>query len=172
MARRQIPMHESMVNPRRPGILESLAERLGVDQAADGEAPDEVIERAADTPNKDTENAGGPVQSQEGAAQPSQIGTTEVPQAPAPPRPRTPARVPKEPPKKPETPSVDIDGRIVAAKGKQALYVRLPREMHEFLEDLSYRLSKTNRDASMTNLVAQAIADKYPESLEAREDAG
>jgi hypothetical protein len=61
---------------------------------------------------------------------------------------------------------VIIDGRIIAARGKQPLYVRLPREMHEFLEDLSYRLSKTNRDASMTNLVAQAIVDKYPDSLQ------
>lgn len=170
MARRQIPMHESMVNPRRPGILESIAERLGVDQPADSVAPDDVIERAEDAPGKEDENAVGSTQHPEAAAQPRPMGADDVPEAPAPKAPRAPVRVPKQPPTKEGTRSVDIDGRIVSAKGKQALYIRLPREMHEFLQDLSYRLSKTNRDASMTNLVAQAIADKYPEALEARED--
>lgn len=64
-----------------------------------------------------------------------------------------------------ETSVQQVDPRILAAKGRQALYVRLPVEMHSYLDDLSHRLMKTDRSASMTNLVAQAILEKYPDAM-------
>jgi len=140
-----------MQRPGR-GILESLAERLGVEEATDG-APEP--EQAEQPPAAAPEELPDVVQPKSAGQEPESSETKIA-----------------------VHPSIDsfrfsapasstlIDERILASRGKQALYVRLPPEMHEYLEDLSHALSKASRDASMTNLVAQAILDKYPDAME------
>jgi len=167
--RRQIPLHESMLNPRRPGILESIGERLGVSAPPDPAELENPL--SVDAPAQET-GEGTTQQSTPIGAAPEPASASALPPVRSSTRPRSPARdnTRDAPPNKREPAPVEIDPRIVASKSKQALYLRLPREMHEFLADLSYRLSKINRDASMTNLVAQAIADKYPTSLDPVEE--
>lgn len=172
MARRQIPVHDSMLNNRRPGIMEALAERLGMEgplESDDGEQTHGATAAASSSNVVAVEQA--PDLKTDSSTLTSQGDQEQAEVAPRP-RPAAARRAVPPVPKRAGNGAADVevDARIVAAKGKQALYVRLPREMHEFLEDLSYRLSKTNRDASMTNLVAQAVLDKYPASMEPGED--
>jgi hypothetical protein len=161
--RRKLEIHESMKSRPTGDMMSALAAKLGVampeadtqdapEPSSSGEealgdpivAPDEVISRHDDVTTSDPPTADPQLQAP-AILLPQHRDLTLQDATAAP---------------------VAIDARIIAARGKQPLYVRLPREMHEFLEDLSYRLTKINRDASMTNLVAQAIVDKYPESLQ------
>lgn len=135
MARRRIPVHESLEKPP-PGILEALAERLGVPETAAEPPPEDTSAEDSIEPQlrEDVSHT-----SEQKSVYNFRISV--------------------------DTSSIDIDPRIVEARRRQALYVRLPQEMHEYLQDLSHALSKTNRDASMTNLVAQAILEKFPDAL-------
>ena len=207
MARRQIPVHESMLKPGK-GILESLAEKLGVGPEEEPEATGVSSPPPQPSPLKGEGSvASSSVQGDADAASlpppPGRAGTrgrgdahrpsTETATVESPPPQHSPLKgegdVASSSVQGEGDPSLAdeentqqssveafrfsrdesgilVDARILSARGRQALYVRLPQAMHDYLVDLAHNLSKTNRDASMTNLVAQAILEKYPDCLE------
>lgn len=135
-----------MLKPGR-GILESLADRLGVETPPDNqpEAPESQAPRnESASPTGPTPQDPPPEKTQHISAETFRIS--------------------------PNQSGIDVDVRILQSRRRQALYVRLPIAMHEYLSDLAHDLVKTNRDASMTNLVAQAILEKFPDCLDAKGD--
>ncbi len=141
-----------MLKPGR-GILESLADRLGV------ETPPDIQPEAPESQDQRNESA-----SPTGPTGP----TGPTPQDPPPAKTQHISAVTFR--ISPNQSGIDVDVRILQSRRRQALYVRLPIAMHEYLSDLAHDLVKTNRDASMTNLVAQAILEKFPDCLDAKGD--